>query len=218
MKNAILSKLVTAICRHLVVAFVATMALSALLAARPATAKEKTAAPDFTRGDKIPNGAKHDWNLGATGSRGWMYCDKMVTTDARQIAITKVDKGSPADGILAVGDVILGVGGKPFSYDPRTEMGKALTLAESEAGKGNLTLTRWRAGKTEEIAVKLPVLWTYSATAPYDCPKSKRILEQGSKALAKRVADPSYRQGQDPIIRALNALALLASGQPAWSS
>ena len=92
----------------------------------------------------------------------------MVTSDARQIAITKVEKGSPADGVLAVGDVILGVGGKPFSYDPRTEMGKALTLAESEAGQGNLSLTRWRAGSSAEVVVKLPVLGTYSATAPYD--------------------------------------------------
>ncbi len=170
--------------------------------------------PDFTRGDKIPDGAEHDWNLGASGARGWMYCDKMVTTDARQIAVTKVDKGSPADGFLAVGDAILGVGGKPFSYDPRTELGKALTVAESEAGRGNLSLTRWRAGKTEEITVKLPVLGTYSATAPYDCPKSKRILEQGCKTLAERVADPSYRA--DPIVRSLNALALLASGNPAY--
>ena len=70
--------------------------------------------PDFTKGEKIPEGAKHDWNLGATGLRGWMFCDKMDTTVARQIAITKVAKGSPADGIVAVGDVILGVGGKRF--------------------------------------------------------------------------------------------------------
>ncbi len=155
--------------------------------------------PDFTQGDEIPEGANHDWTLGATGARGWMFSDKLVTTDARQIAITKVEKGSPADGILAVGDVILGVGGKPFSYDPRTELGKALTTAESEAGGGNLSLIRWRAGKTENVVVKLPVLGTYSATAPYDCPKSQRILEQGCKALAERVADPSYRQ--NPITR-----------------
>ena len=138
MKKAIVSTILVTAYRRAAVAFVATMALSALLAARPAAAKEKMANPDFTRGDKIPNGAEHDWNLGATGARGWMYCDKMVTTDARQIAVTKVDKGSPADGLLAVGDVILGVGGKPFSYDPRTELGKALTVAESEAGGGNL--------------------------------------------------------------------------------
>jgi glutamine synthetase len=105
--------------------------------------------PDFTRGDKIPEGAKHDWNLGATGLRGWIFCDQLVTSDARQIAVTQVEKGSPAEGVLAIGDVILGVGGKPFSHDPRTELGKALTLAESEAGQGQLTLTRWRAGSSE---------------------------------------------------------------------
>ncbi len=170
--------------------------------------------PDFTKGEAIPSGAKHDWNLGATGARGWMYCDKMVTADARQIAITKVENGSPAEGVLLVGDVILGVGGKPFSYDPRTEFGKALTTAESVTGGGKLTITRWRAGKTEEAAVKLPVLGSYSVTAPYDCPKSKQILEQGCKALAARIAETSSRQ--DPIPRSLNTLALLASGNPAY--
>ena len=172
--------------------------------------------PDFTQGAKIPEDAKHDWNLGATGLRGWMYCDKMVTSDARQIAITKVAKGSPAYGILEVGDVILGVGGKPFSYDPRTEMGKALTAAESEAGSGELTLSRWRAGSSQEVVVKIPVLGTYSPTAPYDCPKSKRILEQGCRELAKRMEDPSYTRRLDPIPRSLNALALLASGQESY--
>jgi len=64
-------------------------------------APKKMATPDFTKGDAIPEGASHDWTLGATGARGWMYSDKMVTADARQIRITKVEKGSPADGILA---------------------------------------------------------------------------------------------------------------------
>jgi hypothetical protein len=168
--------------------------------------------PDLTRGDTIPANAKHDWNLGPTGARGWMYCDKMVTTDARQIGITKVEKGSPAESVLAVGDVLLGVGGKAFAYDPRTELGKALTAAESDAGGGKLALTRWRAGKTEEVVLKLPVLGSYSPTAPFDCVKSKRILEQGCKALAARMDRPSG----EPITRSLNALALLASGDASY--
>ncbi len=167
--------------------------------------------PDFTKGDTIPAEAKHDWNLGATGLRGWIYTNQFVTYDARQISITKVDKDSPADGIINIGDVILGVGGKPFSYDPRTEFGKALTAAE--AGDGNFNLTRWRDGKSEEVLVTLPVLGSYSATAPYDCPKSKRILEDGCKALAKRIRDDDYAKQQNPITRSLNALALLASGE-----
>ena len=192
-----------------------TVAISAALAASATAARMgEFACPDLTKGETIPAGAKHDWTLGATGLRGWIFSDKMVTTDARQIAVTMVEKGSPADGNFALGDVILGVAGKPFAYDPRTELGKALTIAESDAGGGNLSLTRWRAGKTAEIVVRLPVLGTYSATAPYDCPKSKRILEQGCKTLAARIADPSYSQlpNQDPITRSLNAIALLASG------
>lgn len=55
--------------------------------------------PDFTEGDPMPNTLKHDTNLGSTGARGWIYSDHLVTSDARQILITKVDAGSPADGV-----------------------------------------------------------------------------------------------------------------------
>ncbi len=171
--------------------------------------------PDFTNGDSIPEGARHDWNLGATGTRGWIYSKDMVTTGARQILITKVDEKSPADGILAVGDVILGVDGKPFAHDPRPELGKALTAAESGSGAGELKITRWRAGKSEDVIIKLPVIGSYSPTAPFDCPKSKRVLEEGCKSIASRMAAPKYAQ-QDPITRSVNALALLSSGDAAY--
>ncbi len=170
------------------------------------------AIPDLTNGDVIPAEAQHDWNLGPTGLRGWMFCDKLVTTDARQIAITAVDQRSPADGAFAVGDVILGVGRKAFSYDPRTEFGKAITAAESEQGGGKLAITRWRAGRVDEVELKLPVLGSFSPTAPYDCPKSRRVLERGLKVLAARMEHPDYQATEDAIPRSLNALALLAGG------
>ncbi|MFZ9935775.1 MAG: DUF6288 domain-containing protein [Luteolibacter sp.] len=184
--------------------------VAALIAPCDAARNQPIPKPDFTKGDPIPADATHDWNLGATGCRGWMFSDNRSTAVARQIKITKVAKGSPADGILAPGDVILGVAGKPFSHDPRVEFGKALTAAESEAGGGKLGLTRWKEGRTEEVTLKLPVLGTYGATAPYGCQKSTHILVTGCEALAKRIADPSYRE--NPIVRSLNALALLASG------
>ena len=195
----------------------AALALTALLAlpCHAAPRKGTMANPDFTKGEAIPEGATHDWTLGATGARGWIYCDKLETSDARQISVTKVEKGSPADGVLAVGDVILGVAGKPFSYDPRTEFGKALTAAESDEGAGKLSLIHWRDGKQGEVIVKLPVLGSYSATAPFECRKSKLILEQGCAALAKRMEDPNYAR-QNPITRSLNAIALLAGGNPAY--
>jgi hypothetical protein len=195
-------------------AFVAASLLALSVSVAAAEPKGKAANPDFTQGEAITADSKHDWNLGPTGVRGWMFCDKMVTTDARQISITQVEKGSPADGILAVGDVLLGVGGKPFSHDPRTEFGRAVTMAESKAGGGKLAVTRWRAGKVEEAVIRVAVLGSYGATAPYDCPKSKRILEQGCKALAEKVSKSP--RGDDPIVRSLNALALLASGESAY--
>ncbi|MFZ9854935.1 MAG: DUF6288 domain-containing protein [Limisphaerales bacterium] len=195
-----------------------TLLLLALLAApasaRAAARSQPLAVPDLTQGDALPKGSRHDWNLGPTGLRGWMFCDQLVTTDARQIAVTEVAKGSPAEGLFLVGDVLLGVDGRRFSQDPRTEFGRAVTRAESAAGDGRMTLTRWRDGKVEEVAVRLPVLGSYSATAPYGCDKSRRILEQGCRALARKVASSQHQD--DPIVRSLNALALLASGDPAW--
>ena len=47
-----------------------TMAIPFTVEARP---KANIPNPDFTKGDPIPEGAKHDWNLGATGARGWIY-------------------------------------------------------------------------------------------------------------------------------------------------
>lgn len=170
------------------------------------------AIPDFTQGDTIPPQAKHDWNLGPTGLRGWMFSDKLVTTDARQIVVTKVDQGSPADRLIGVGDVILGVGGKPFSFDPRTEFGRAITAAETESADGKLVLTRSRDGKVDEVTISLPVLGSFSPTAPFDCPKSQVILEQGLRILAANMEATDYRRQMNPIPRSLNALALLAGG------
>ncbi len=197
---------------------VALACASTLLLATTLTAAPKSAPinPDFTKGEAIPDGATKDWNLGATGARGWMFCDQLETLKARQIRITKVGKNTPADGVLQVGDVILGIGQQPFSHDPRVEFGKALTAAESDAGAGKLALLCWRNGTTQNITVQVPVLGSYSATAPFDCPKSKRIFEQGCEALAARMAQPDYSRGMNPVSRSLNGLALLASGDPKY--
>jgi len=80
-----------------------------LLPATEARPPKSIPNPDFTKGEGIPQGASHDWNLGATGLRGWMYSEKLTTAKARQIKVTQVAEGSPADGVILEGDVILDV-------------------------------------------------------------------------------------------------------------
>jgi len=159
--------------------------------------------PDFTQGGKTDG--SHDWTLGATGARGWMYAWKH-TAEARQILVTEVAKGSPADGILQQNDVILGVEEKPFDDDARIQFAGALMVAEQEASKGILKLIRWRVGKTENVQIQLPVMGSYSSTAPYDCKKSAKILALGCQAIAHRGL------AQVSIPNSINAMALLASG------
>jgi len=192
---------------------IASIAL-ALSLPHVAGAREAIPNPDFTKGDPIPAKAKHDWNLGATGARGWIYCNRLETSEARQIAITRVDAGSPADGILQPGDVILGLSGAQFASDPRVAFGKALTAAEEISGE--LALLRWRGGTTENVVIPISVLGPYSATAPYDCKKSTLILERGCQDLVERMQSPGYGKSQNAITRSLNALALLASGNEGY--
>ncbi|MCA9081537.1 MAG: PDZ domain-containing protein, partial [Planctomycetaceae bacterium] len=154
--------------------------------------------------------APPDITLGPTGLRGWIRSEKMVTTDARQISVTQVDQGSPADGVIQVGDVILGVGTKPFDDDARIQFGRAITLAEREANGGKLPLLIQRDGTTRTLSLQLPVLGSYSVTTPFDCPKSRRILDRGFRAIATKLKQ-SPTDGHI-IARALNALALLSSG------
>ncbi|MGB1071592.1 MAG: hypothetical protein ACPG1Z_07980, partial [Planctomycetota bacterium] len=49
-----------------------------LLASFPIQAQHSNSAPrpDLTAGGSVPEGWTHDWNLGPTGARGWIYCDK----------------------------------------------------------------------------------------------------------------------------------------------
>lgn len=182
--------------------------LLALLTPGLSSAAAKPGLVDFTQGGKRDETI--DWNLGATGARGWMWGWKNHTTDARQILITAVAPGSPADMILAPGDVILGVGGKRFFDDARIQFAQALTRAETKTGQGKLRLTRWRAGKTQEVTLALPVLGSYSDTAPYHCEKSQAIFERGCRAIAKKGL------GKVSLPNDFNALALLASGNKTY--
>jgi hypothetical protein len=175
----------------------------------PAAPPVRKTNPDFTQGGKTDG--SHDWTLGPTGARGWIHSWKH-TADARQILVTKVAEDSPAAGVLEVGDVILGVWNEPFSGDARIQFARAVMRAEQEASRGVLPLVRWRAGRTATVAIKLPVMGTYSATAPYDCLKTAKVFQRGCESIAKRGLN------NISIPNSINALTLLASGKPEYQT
>lgn len=154
-----------------------------------------------------------EFHLGPTGAIGWMHVSRnSMTGEARQILITQVEPGSPAEGILTKGDVILGVNGEPFSSDPRKILGRAIIQAETEQEAGQLKLIRWRAmegvnqrqGEEEIVVVKLPVLGSLSAATPYRCQKSAAILDH---SVARLLEQNDWGRFGD------KALALLATGE-----
>ncbi len=194
-----------------------TLALFLLSAATACAAKPKEpSGPNHDLTKEIDFERMSTFHLGPTGARGWMYVKKLMTHEARQILITEVDAGSPVEGILQEGDVILGVGGKPFDEDARKCFGAAIDEAEKEENKGILRLTRWRPikdavprqGKAEEVEITLRVMGAYSDTAPYDCPKSERIRDEALRHVVAAAAKKDFgRLGEC-------ALALMAVGEP----
>ncbi len=183
----------------------AVATLAAVIVAPAAVAqRDKPPVPDLTAGGQPDD--KHDWNLGPTGARGWMWGWKLETAEARQVLITRVAPGSPADGVLEPGDVLLGLSSTPFEGDPRRLLGQAITAAE--AGSGELELLRWRAGEAASVTVRLQRLGAYTASAPFDCAKSAAILDAACAHMA------SHMKGD--IDGMVNALALLATGDPRY--
>ncbi len=187
--------------------------LIALITTGNLLAAEQQGPPDLTKDRNVDRA--QTYNLGATGLRGWIYLKPATyfdgvqgrtTAPSRQILVTHVGAKSPADGIVQLEDVILGVGGRPFTDDARKSIAVAIQEAEKEANGGILKLTCWRAGEVKEMQLKLRVMGTYAATAPYECEKSKRIFEEACEQLAKEPFSDSWHG-------AISGLALLATGK-----
>ncbi|MFO7822082.1 MAG: DUF6288 domain-containing protein [Lentisphaeria bacterium] len=99
--------------------------------------------PDLTTRDKLSEDArKITWNMGPTGiigvKNGGMAGD--------QVRVLTVMPGSPAEGHVKPGDVILGVGGKDFKVGGHLgrDVANAIIEAEEPENKGILKMHIWR--------------------------------------------------------------------------
>ena len=189
-----------------------------LTAAEKAPAKE----PDFTKGEKFDNRYNY-WNLGPIGAYGniWSSGSLDVTSKTRTIQIHEIFKGSPAVGKLERGDVILGVispalgsgiQNNLFADNAPRLLSLAITEAEKQENGGKLTLNVWRKGKTIPVTISLPVLGTYSATAPYKCPKTEAIIKNAVESIIKNESLAPLKKHRNMLTASLNGLALLATG------
>jgi len=202
-----------------------------LLLAFPSSVQ--AAAPDLTAPGVIATIDKTlTYNLGPTGLRGWIYisggnvgADGTITAESRQILVTVAS--TPGSAVLAVDDVILGVGwgtgSDPvpvFISDARKSFGWAIGEAEKTANSGILRIKRWRGGVTTDVAITLPVMGSYTDTAPYTCPKSAQILANArNKLVSQLLADPNFLGiGWSGAINGLALLAGVAPGDPNYAT
>lgn len=99
--------------------------------------------PDLTKGQLVGEKIKpNSWHLGPTGIIGYL----VGGLKGDQIQVETMLKGSPADGQLRWGDVIIGINGKKFSSGKNMgiQFGNEIIAAELPENEGQLKLLVWR--------------------------------------------------------------------------
>jgi len=132
-----------------------------------------------------------------------------------------------------------------FSWDARKVLSAAITEAEKKENGGKLVLNIWRpetkveevtkkngkktetekkailkepaSGKIMQVTLVLPIKGTYSATAPWDCEKTKKIIDEAAQSIVKKGFSKTNRNGDDRVAGGVenyvDALGLLATGE-----
>ncbi|MDP6358473.1 MAG: DUF6288 domain-containing protein, partial [Planctomycetota bacterium] len=111
----------------------------------------KDEGPDVS---KLDNGtySKETWILHFHGTRGWMYKDKQGNSEsARQILISQVNEDSRIADQIKVGDVILGVDGKPFDSSAIFAFRKKAKAAAINDGGVSVIMWRKEWGESRNV-------------------------------------------------------------------
>jgi hypothetical protein len=168
--------------------------------------------PDFTKGEALdPNHHKkkyYDRAMGPTGLWGEVYSRNMAngaSRDARQFRVTKVEAGSPAEGKMQVGDVVIGASGRNFDSDARKLLAAAIEKAEET--NGNLSLQVWREGRTFNQSLNLKVMGAYDPENPFNCAYTDAVIDH--------MASHAANENISSFMPSMSALGMLATGNEA---
>jgi hypothetical protein len=150
-----------------------------------------------------PQNHKEMGHIGPTGILAFVEVGVNVTIEGAR-------PGSPAEGKVRAGELILGVNGQPLKgLNPYEVLGKAITQAEASDGK--LVFDLESKSGTRQVTITIPVLGAWGENWPVDCPKSEKIVNQASAFYSKHV-----RESKDMgIPTALPCLFLLSTGDDA---
>jgi hypothetical protein len=158
------------------------------------------------------------YNLGITGLRAQLVADQ-----SKALLVRYVFPKSPADGLVQIGDLIVGAGGQLFEHPHRNGYGEqvfgadgpiaelARVLEDCQGVDGKLSLTLQRGGETKDVILDVGSKYgSFAATYPGTCAKSDKILAELLEYVAKhQQEDGSFG---DPVDNTFAPLALLATG------
>ncbi len=143
--------------------------------------------------------------FGPTGMAGLELADAL--------AVTHIEAGSPADGIVRRNDVITAVNGQTLGAHPLKTLGQQVNPSEQT---GEMKLELLRAGKKVSATVPIRKLGNYGSNWPFGCAKSAAILEDACRYLARhQEADGRVTNGI-PTGMAMNGMLWLSSPNPAY--
>jgi hypothetical protein len=173
-------------------------------------------------------------NLGPTGIRARIDPDKPSLLVVKYVF---QDAKSPAKGKVEIDDVIVGANGRTFTTAHRfgrnlpggggwdgPMMELAAHLEESQGSKdGKLELIVWPKGdaaQQRKVAITLAKKGRFAKTFPYNCPRSKKMLEELCDFLVADYLSGNWKTPNtfygDAHGKAHSMLALMASGLPKY--
>lgn len=161
-------------------------------------------------GYALTDGNGRECSLGATGIRA-------TTVESKNCFIVMgVDVDSPSYGVVLPYDIITDVNGTPLSgKDIRVPFGYA--ILDSQAKDGLLRLQVLRGGTPLEVGVRLEKTPDFSPTWPFDCARSRIMVDRACASLAREQLPDGQVPADDGRIGGTQAgLLFLATGDPEY--